>query len=317
MGEIMNNLNYIIKRLLQMIPVLFIVTVIVFLLMRLIPGDPAALMLGEKASNEAIEALRIKMGLDKSLFTQFFIFFKDLLHFDLGDSIRYSVPVADLLKERIPVTVLLTIVSTFFTIIISMPLGYLAGIKKDKPTDQVIRILALLGLSIPSFWIALVLLLIFGVKFQLFPVSGWGITWADHLRSLILPGITQAIGVSAIVVRNLRNNVVDIKNSDYVDYAKSKGLSNKIIRERHIIRNALIPTTTLLSLKIAWMLGGSVIIETVFTLPGVGALLVNGIYSRDYSIVQGVVIIFVLVVQVINLITDVIYSILDPRVKLQ
>ena len=241
---------------------------------------------------------------------------KDLFHFDLGTSVKYNQSVSSLVASRFLVTAALTVVSTVFSVIISFILGYIGGMKKDKWQDQIIRFASLFGLSAPTFWIGLLLLTVFAVNLHWFPVSGWGDTPFEHIRGLILPGITQALGVSAVMVRNLRNNVIEIKGSDYVEFAKSKGLKNSVISSRHILRNALIPTTTLLALKIAYMLGGSVVIESVFSLPGLGALLVNSINARDYAVVQGVVLTFVIMVMIINLLTDIIYSVLDPRVKL-
>lgn len=312
----MDVINYIIKRILQMIPVFIIVTIVIFFMIRMIPGDPAAVMLGSKASPESIASMREKMGLNQPMWTQFLIFLKDLFHFDLGTSVKYNQSVSSLVASRFLVTAALTVVSTVFSVIISFTLGYVGGMKKDKWQDQIIRFASLFGLSAPTFWIGLLLLTVFAVNLHWFPVSGWGDTMIDHIRGLILPGITQALGVSAVMVRNLRNNVIEIKGSDYVEFAKSKGLKNSVISSRHILRNALIPTTTLLALKIAYMLGGSVVIESVFSLPGLGALLVNSINARDYAVVQGVVLTFVIMVMIINLLTDIIYSILDPRVKL-
>lgn len=312
----MDVVNYIIKRVLQMIPVFIIVTIVIFFMIRLIPGDPAAVMLGSKATPEALASMREKMGLNEPVVTQFGIFVKDLCHFDLGTSIKYNQPVASLIRSKFLVTAALTLVSTIFSVLFSFSLGYIGGMKKDKWQDQIIRVISLFGLSAPTFWIGLLLLTVFAVNLGWLPVSGWGETLPEHIRGLILPGITQALGVSAVLVRNLRNNVIEIKGSDFVEFAKSKGLKGKVISIRHILRNALIPTTTLLSLKIAYMLGGSVVIESIFSLPGLGALLVNSIYARDYAVVQGVVLTFVIMVMLINLITDIIYSILDPRVKL-
>lgn len=311
------QINYILKRILQIIPVLFLVTILIFLLMHLIPGDPAEVMLGEKATPELIAQLHIKMGLDKPLYVQYFVFFKNLLSLNLGNSIVYIVPVSELLGKCIVVTIMLTIMSSIFVLALSFPLGYIAGANKDKAKDQVIRTGALVALAIPQFWIALMLLLLFGLKLHWFPVAGWGETWPEHIKSLILPAFTQSLATSCLLIRNLRNNVVDVLRSDYVDFARSKGLKEKIVRTRYIIRNALISTVTLLALRLAYMLGGSIVIETVFTLPGVGALLVSSILSRDYSVVQAVVFIFSAMVLTVNLITDISYSFLDPRVKLE
>jgi peptide/nickel transport system permease protein len=312
----MDILKYTMKRILQMIPVFIIVTVIIFFLIRLIPGDQARVMLGSKASEEAVAAMQKKMGLDKTVPEQFWIFFKDLLHLDLGTSSQYNIPVIKLIAQGLLVTVALTAVSTLISMVLSFVLGYWAGMHKDKWQDQTVRLFTLLGLATPSFWVGLMLLIVFAVNLGWFSVSGWGTTFTAHIKALILPGITQALSVSAILIRNMRNSIVDIKDGDYVEFARSKGLKENRIKTMHILRNALIPTTTLLSLKIAYMLGGSVVIENVFSLPGIGNMLVNSIFARDYSVVQGVVLTFVVLVLVINLLTDILYSILDPRVKL-
>ncbi len=313
----MEQVNYIIKRILQIIPVLFVVTILIFLMIRLIPGDPATVMLGEKATPELVQQMKIRMGLDKPLIIQYWVYLKNLLTLNFGNSLLFVVPVIDLLKKRMVVTLVLTIMASFFVVLISFPLGYLAGRKKDKMVDQVIRTSALVALSMPQFWLGILFLLLFGLKLHLFPVGGWGVTWPDHIRSLVLPALTEALGTSALVVRNLRNNIVDVLRSDYVDFARSKGLKEKVVRSRHIVRNAMVSTITLLSLRMGAMLGGAVIIETVFALPGVGSLMVQSIFSRDYAVVQAVVLIFATLVLVVNLITDVSYSFLDPRVKLE
>ncbi len=313
----MEQLNYIIKRTLQIIPVLFFVTILIFLMMRMIPGDPASVMLGDKATPELVEQIRTRMGLDKPLYVQYFFYLRNLTSFNLGNSLLYVVPVSELLEKRMLVTLTLTVMASIFVILISFPLGYLAGRKKDRLPDQIIRTGALVALSMPQFWLGILFLLLFGLKLHLFPVGGWGDTWQEHIRSLVLPALTEALGTSALMIRNLRNNVVDVLRSDYVDFARSKGLKESVVRSRHIVRNALISTITLLALRMGGMLGGAVIIETVFALPGVGSLMVQSVFSRDYSVVQAVVFIFAALVLVVNLITDVSYSFLDPRVKLE
>jgi peptide/nickel transport system permease protein len=313
----MQHLNYILKRLLQIIPVLLLVTVLIFLLMPLIPGDPAYVLLGNRATPELVAVLHVKMGLDKPLYVQYFVFLKNLMSFNLGNSIVYGIPVSQLLAKRIVVTLSLTAMSCIIVMSLSFPLGYLAGVKKDKALDQIIRTFALIGIATPQFWIGLLLLMFFGLKLHWFPVAGWGNNWPEHLRSIILPAFTSALAVISLLIKNLRNSVVDVLHSDYVDFARSKGLSERIIRSRHIVRNALISTITLLSLRIAAMLGGAIIIETVFALPGLGSLLVQSILSRDYAIVQAIVLVFAALVLIANLITDISYSLLDPRVKLE
>jgi len=313
----MDQLNYIIKRVLQIIPVLLIITILIFIMIRLIPGDPATVLLGDKATPELVAALKHKMGLDKPIYLQYLIFMKNLLTMNMGDSLLFIVPVSDLLKERLVLTGLLTFTAAIFSVLISFPLGYIAGTNKDNAKDTAIRTGTLVALSMPQFWVGLLLLMLFGVELRWLPVAGWGDTWPEHIKSLILPALTQALATSALLTRNLRNNVVDVLQMDYVDFARSKGLKERVVRHRHVIRNALITTVTLLSMQMAYMLGGSIIIETVFALPGVGALMVQAIFSRDYAVVQAVVFVFAFFVLLVNLITDISYSFLDPRVRLE
>lgn len=313
----MDKLNYIVKRLLQMIPVLAIVIVLVFVLIRLIPGDPAMIMLGSKVKPEVLEGYRQRMGYYEPLPTQFLYFLRDLAHFDFGESVHFHMPVTEVIKSRFGVTFALTVFSSILTIIISLPLGYLAGMKQNKLPDQAVRAGTLLGMALPSFWIGLMLLMVFGVKLGWFPVSGYGASVSEHIRSLTLPSLTMAISASSVVIRNTRNNIADTKNQDYVFFARGKGLTSARISLAHIIRNAVIPTVTLLSMRIAYMFGGSVIIESVFSLPGMGELLLNSVLRRDYAVVQGAVITFVMIILLINLITDLLYSAVDPRISLR
>lgn len=312
----METLRYILRRLLQMIPVLVISVVAIFLLMRLLPGDAALATLGDKIDPKVYEALKEKMGLNASLWDQFVIWVGNMFQGDLGTSNIYKEPVSTLVGTRMITTICLALTATVFTVIIALPLGYIAGAMKDKLPDVIIRLFALIGLAAPSFWVGLVLLIIFGVNLQLFPVSGWGKTWGEHLYSLVLPGITLAFASIAVIIRNVRNNVVDVRNTDYVDFGRSKGLSGWVISTGYVLRNALIPTATLLSMRIIGMLSGSVIIENIFGLPGIGALLVQAVTGRDYAVVQTCVLVFVIITLVVNLLTDILYSVLDHRIKL-
>lgn len=295
-----------------MIPVLFVVTILVFSIIRFIPGEPARLILGEKATEEAVAALTEKLGLNEPLLTQYFLFLKQIFTLDFGNSFTYSVPVADLLASRFPVTLALTLMSTVLSLLISLPLGYFAGTHKDRLGDQAVRTASLVAISMPSFWVGLLLMIVFALKLKWLPAGGWSDTLLGQFRCLILPAITQSLMTSALLLRNTRNSVVDITRMDYVDFARSKGISNGEVR----MRNAMISTVTLLSMRMAAMLGGSVIIETVFSVPGIGKLASDAIFGRDYAVVQFVVLLFAVLVLVINLITDILYSFLDPRVSL-
>lgn len=313
----MSTMNYLLKRILQIIPVLFIVTILIFAIIRLIPGNPAEVILGDRATDEMVAILEKSMGLDKPIYTQYFIFMGNLLKGDLGNSLHYKIPVIDLISVRLKVTILLTIFSSFISLLISFPLGYISGSKKDSSVDQVIRTSALVAISMPQFWFGLMLMIIFAVRLKLVPVGGWGETGIEQFKALILPSITQALITTALLTRNLRNGVVDVLKMDYVDFARSKGLEERVIKKRHIIKNALIPYTTLFSMRMSHMLGGSIIIENVFAIPGVGALISQSIFSRDYAVVQGTVLIFALMVIIMNIITDIGYAYLDPRVRLE
>ena len=313
----MKELNYILKRLLQMIPVLFIVTIIIFWSIRLIPGNPALTVLGEKAPQSAIEAMEKKMGLDQPVWKQYILYMRDVIHLDLGTSIRLKQPVIELFRERSVVTLIYTVMCTLFTLLIGIPAGYIAGVTKKGYVSKGITSVALVILSLPEFWFAILLLFWFGLKLGWVPVGGWGKTWGEHLYSMILPAFTGAIGSVGLLIRNIQSGVHKILARDYVDFAYSKGLDKSVIRSRYVLKNVMVSSITLISMRITSMLGGSVVIETVFALPGLGSLLVNAINGRDYILVQGTVLLFALIVLVITLLTDIAYSLVDPRVKLQ
>jgi peptide/nickel transport system permease protein len=313
----MQQVNYILKRILQMIPVLLVITIVIFWGMRLIPGDPATTLLGEKATPEAIAAMHRQMGLDKPILSQYLIFLKQLATFDLGNSTLMNKPVAELFRERSVVTVTYTVMTALLSLIVSIPLGYIAGVSRNGKAGKAITTGALVFLSLPEFWFGILLLMLFGLRLAWFPVGGWGDTWPQHIYSMVLPSLTGAIGTIALLTRNIQSGVVEVLKKDYVNFAASKGLSQQAIRSRYILKNVMISTVTLFAMRVAYMFGGSVIIETVFALPGLGSLLVNGVMSRDYAVVQGTVFIFAVIVLVITLITDICYSLLDPRVKLQ
>ena len=298
----METLRYVLKRVLQMIPVLIVSAIAIFLLMRLLPGDAALATLGDKIDPEVYAALREEMGLNQSLWTQFTVWVFALAQGDLGTSVIYKIPVAGLVASRMQVTVLLAVVAVVMTVVIALPLGYLAGAKKGKLPDVVVRLLALLGLAAPSFWVGLMLLIVFGVRLAIFPTSGWGKTMGEHFWSLILPGFTLAFASIAVIIRNVRSNVVEVRNADYVSFGRSKGLSAWAISTGYILRNAL--------------LSGSVVIENIFGLPGIGSLLVQAVTGRDYAVVQACVLVFVIITLVVNLLTDILYTTLDHRIKL-
>jgi ABC-type dipeptide/oligopeptide/nickel transport system permease component len=312
----MSRGQYILRRLVQMIPVLIGITMIVFLLIHLIPGDPALTMLGIHARPEAVAALRHNLGLDKPLWEQYTIYLRNLATLDLGDSIKYKQSVTSLVQKRIGVSLFLIAYATVLTIVITLPLGIAAALKKDSIFDQIVRTLLMVTMVMPAFWVGILFLILFSVKLGLFPVSGYGAGVEDHLYHLFLPALTIALSIAPILVRSLRGSILEAMESDYVRTARAKGLRERVVVMAHVLRNALIPAVTLLGLSVGYLMGGTVIVERVFSLPGAGALLVDSIGARDYPVVQSMTLIFAAIVILVNLATDLTYTFLDPRVRL-
>jgi len=308
--------QFVIRRLVQMVPVLIGITVIVFSLIQIIPGDPATAMLGIQARPESVAALNRKLGLDRPLYEQYGRYVANLARLDLGESYQYNVSVASLLRRRLEVSLLLIAYATALIVVISLPLGIAAALKKDSLFDQITRAALMVTMVMPGFWVGILLLILFSVKLGLFPVSGYGEGATGHLRHLFLPALTIALSLSPILVRSLRGSILEAMGSEYVKVARAKGLRERAVVIAHVLRNALIPTVTLLGLSIGYLMGGTVIVENVFSLPGAGKLLVDSIGARDYLVVQSTTLVFAVLVIVVNLLTDLVYSFLDPRVRL-
>lgn len=313
----MRRLNYIIIRLIQLIPVAIGVTLVLFLIMRAIPGDPAAIRLGIRATPEALAAMRTHMGLDQPLWTQYFVFLRDVVTLNLGTSYMYGSPVVELMTARFPVTLFLVGYATIISVVLTVPFAIWAALKQNRLADQLIRGGFMVALGMPQFWIGILLLMLFSLKISIFPVNGYGDNLADHFYHLFLPAFVLALSQSAMLVRSLRSDVVDVLRADYVDFARAKGLRERAVMAKHILRNALIPTITLLGLNIGYLVGGTVVIEKVFAIPGMGMLMLDAIFARDYAVVQSATLIFAVLVIIINLATDLAYSFLDPRVTLE
>lgn len=312
----MDRVTYIIGRLLQMVPTVFTITVLVFLMIHLIPGDPATIRLGIKATEEKIEAMTKHMGLDKPLWVQFGLFVKNLLRGDLGDSLISRIPVMELIQRRLPLTLFLATYAAVLAVTMTIPLALLAALNKDSFIDQVIRTVFVSLLSTPAFWIGIVLLIVLGIKISIFPVGGMGETFGERLYYLFLPAFTLSLHPAAVLTRNLRDGILSTLRSEHVVFARAKGLRERLVLIKHVLRNAMVSTLTLLGLYMSWLVGGSVIIETVFALPGMGWTMVQGIMGRDYPVVQGLTLTFGILVSVVYLITDIAYSFLDARVTL-
>lgn len=301
------------RRVLQVVPTLCLITVAVFLLLRLLPGDPVSAMLGDRGTPEAIARLRAQMGLDGSVAWQFWLFAGRLLHGDLGQSIIRREPVTQLVAERLPVTLYLTAFAALLAALLAVPLAFVAAVWRDRWPDLLVRGTFQAGLSAPVFYVGLLLLGFFAARWHIFPVGGMGDGVADTLWHLFLPALTLALSLSAVLMRNLRAAVIAVLRADYIAFARAKGLAPRLVLGRHVLRNALVSVVPLFGLNIGTLLGGAVITETVFAVPGVGSLMVDSIYGRDYPVVQGLTLVLAVLVAAVFLATDLIESWLDPR----
>jgi peptide/nickel transport system permease protein len=301
--------RYIIRRLLLMIPVLMGVSLIVFSLVRLIPGDPAELLLGEDYTQEAAEELRTEWGLDKPIYIQYLIFLKQLLRGDLGDSIRSGRPVTQELSERFKNTVQLAILALILASVIGISAGIIAGTRPFSLIDSLTMVGTVAGVSMPVFWLGLMLIYLFAVNLNWLPAVGIG-----GIRHLILPGITLSAFTMATIARQSRSSMLEVMEQDYITTARSKGLTESGVIRRHAIKNAMIPIITVQGVMMGRLLGGSIVTETVFAYPGMGKLLIDGIVGRDYPIVQGAILFYALSFSVINLVVDLTYVFFDPRI---
>ncbi|MCI0529711.1 MAG: ABC transporter permease [Nitrospira sp.] len=304
--------NYITSRLLSALVVLIGVSCLVFLLIHLVPGDPVEVMLGESAQPADREALRHALGLDQPIPIQLLNYFNGLVQFNLGVSLHSQRSIVKLLTERFPATVELTLASLLVAIGIAFPLGIFAAVRKDTLWDHLAIGISLLGVSIPVFWMGPVLILILSLWLGWFPVSG-----REGPASLVLPALTLGVALSAILSRMIRASILEVLNEDYIRTARAKGLRERAIIWRHALLNALLPVITVLGLQLGGLLGGAVIVETVFSWPGVGQLMVEAIHRRDYPVVQGCILLISFTYILVNTLTDLVYAWLDPRIRLR
>jgi peptide/nickel transport system permease protein len=308
-------LTFFVRRLLQLVPVAIGITLVVFLLVRLIPGDPARVLLGIHATPDLVLQVRQHLGLEKSLPQQYWIFLRHLLGGDLGHSYFYGSTVARLVIDRILPTVFLLGYATAITTLIAVPAAIVASLRRNSIWDQAVRFTFVFGIGLPSYWLGIVLVLFFSIKVKAFPVAGYGGGFVGHLRYLFLPALTIGLSLVPLVLRALRASMSETLEADYVDMARAKGLPHWLVLGRHVVRTALIPAVTVLGLNIGYLVGGTVIIENVFAIPGLGQLMINSIGTRDYPTVQGVTLVFAILVVLVNLGTDTVYMLLDPRVR--
>jgi peptide/nickel transport system permease protein len=296
--------------------VLLGISLIVFFLIRLIPGDPAATLLGTHATPTAIRELRDQLGLNRPLWSQYLTFLGRLIHGNLGFSYFYDVSVTSLIGTSLPVTLWLLVAGVVCTIVIAVPLAVLAAARRGGIADNIIRAVPVAGLGLPVFWVGIMLILIFGLKLHWVPVAGFGNSFPQHVRSIILPGITIALTLAPILIRSLRASMIEVLGSDFIVTAQAKGISTARVVLGHALRNAAISSVTVLGVNIAYLTGSTLVVERVYSLPGIGQQMINSILSRDFPTVQGITLVFAILVVIVNLLTDVTHAALDPRVKL-
>jgi ABC-type dipeptide/oligopeptide/nickel transport system permease component len=309
--------NYVVRRILQSIPILFIVLTMVFVIARILPGDPAVAALGDYASKEAVTALQEKMGLNAPIWIQYLRFLRDLCQGNLGKSMITGYPVAAQLMKVVPYSLELTFSAILFGFLFGIPLGIPAAVRRNSFIDYFNRVFSLMGLSIPAFYLGILLMLVFSIKFKLFPVVGGGdlFSLSSNLRHLFLPALSLGLIMTAYVTRMTRSSLLNILREDYVRTARSKGISERIVLLKHALRNALIPIIALGGVYAVVLIGSSVMTEIVFSRPGLGSLMVGAIKQRDYTTLQSVMVFYAVIVVALNLITDLIYRLIDPRIQ--
>jgi peptide/nickel transport system permease protein len=308
---------YIIRRLLLVIPTAIGVTLVTFLLIHLIPGNPAVTMLGVRATPRNVALLERQWGLNKPLWDQYWLFLTRVVRGNFGQSLFYSAPATGIILSAAGVTVWLIVYASVLSVVIAVPLAVLAALRRDGIADHAVRAIPLIGMGMPSAWIAIMLILGLGIRSHVFPVGGLSPGLLGHVRSLFLPSLTLALGIAPVLIRSLRSSLIDAFDAEYVTTARSKGIREYRVLVRHAIRNAIVSSMNILGLQIAWLISGTLVVETIFALPGVGALMVNSIYRRDFPVVQGITFLLAIAVILTNLSTDVVHSLLDPRVRLE
>jgi glutathione transport system permease protein len=305
--------KYIAKRIIGMIPTLFFITIFVFLFIHFIPGDPARLAAGLDASEQTVAQMRQQLGLNEPLIVQYKDFLVSLFTFNFGDSLRTHQPVTVEIGSRFMPTLLLSLASLFWAIIFGLLIGVFSARNRNTWKDHLGMILAVAGISIPSFWLGLMLMQYFSVRFGWFPTGGMGSGWRDY----VLPSLTLGMGTAAVVARFTRSSMIEVSKENYLRLARAKGLTERSVVYGHGLRNALIPIVTMIGLQMGFMLGGSVVVETIFNWPGVGRLLIDSVSYRDYTVIRVLLLLFSVEFLVINLIVDVLYGLLNPKIRFE
>jgi peptide/nickel transport system permease protein len=311
-------LKYIIKRILVVIPIVIVVSILIFLIIKMIPGDPVAIMFGKNPNQEQMEAVRKLYGLDKPLVDQYFTWAGNILQGNWGRSIQTNEPILGMIMERIPRTIALSLIGICLALIISIPSGVASAKHHNTFFDLSITVLNLGFISIPGFWLGILLMLLFSVVLKILPTSGYvepAMNFFGWLRCMILPSLTVAATFFASLSRMMRSSMLEVLQQDYITLARIKGNKESRVYYIHALRNSLIPLLTVIGLQMGYLMGGEVVIEKVFSYPGLGLLLISSITQRDYPLIQGIILIFAIIIVIINLITDLVYKMVDPKIR--
>jgi len=311
--------KHLLRRLILLVPVLFIVSLLISSLIYFSPGDPVRVMLGLRANEEAVANIRAELGLDRPYYIRYLNWLKNTVQGNLGRSLQRNEPVLDLILEHLPATLELTVFAVVVAVLFAIPAGVISATRANTWIDNLISLGSLFWISMPGFWVAMIAVLLLSLHFGLLPISGRGgpVWTVEGLRYLLLPGLILGIRQVAIISRLVRAGMLETLGEDYIQTARSKGLAESIVVYRHALRNAMIPTVTIFGLQIPEMLSLSVIIETVFAWPGMGRMLVDAVLKRDYTLVQGTVLLYALIVVIVNLVVDLLYAYIDPRIRRQ
>lgn len=313
----MNRWTFVARRCLQTIPLMLGVLLLVFLLLQVTPGDPARTVAGNRATQEQLQQVREELGLNESLPAQYLRYVGNAVKGDLGRSIRQKIPVTEVIAERLGVTLALLATGALLSLLVSVPIAGWAANHRDRAPDHVVLGYSLVTLTMPTFWIGILLLVLIALPTGWFPVSGYGETLPEHIRALFLPSVTLAIALSPLLVRSLRTEFIRVREADYISLGRAIGVSPRRLLLRHELPNAILPAVTLLALSIGYLLFGLVVVENTFGLPGLGQAMVNAVDDRDFPVIQGITLIFALIVVAVYLLADIIYTLIDPRITVR
>ena len=308
----MQVLTFALRRFGRLLLTVLLISTIIFFVIRVIPGDPALVIAGIDATQEDIQAIRAQLGTDRPLIIQYLTWLSDILRFDFGNSMISGQPVSELILERFPITLSLAVMGIVISILIAVPLGVLSAVKRWSFWDYFGMVFSQIGMAIPSFWLGIMLLLILAVKIKIFPLFGSG-----GIRHLILPALSLGIARAAVLLRLTRASMVEELSKEYVITARSKGLTERMVKFKHALKNALLPVITVAGIQLGYMLGGAIIIEQVFSLPGLGRLFLFGVYQRDFPLIQGGVIFVAMIFSLINFVVDLFYSVVNPKIRIR